>query len=95
MSLKRKLLVVDVAALGWNLVSRAGPLFKDLHFQKAEPVFPALTCCVQAAFRTATPVEKNGMVGNGIFSRELGRPLFWEQSANLVEGERIWSAFRR
>jgi predicted AlkP superfamily pyrophosphatase or phosphodiesterase len=95
MSPQRKLLVVDVAALGWNLVLKAGSLFTDLRFHKAEPVFPALTCCAQAAFRTATPVGKNGMIGNGLFSRELGRPHFWEQSANLVEGERIWSAFRR
>lgn len=95
MPAKRKLLVVEVAGLGWNLVAENGSPFKDLRFRKAEPVFPALTCCAQATFRTATPVGKNGMVGNGLFFRDLGRPLFWEQSANLVAGERIWSEFRR
>jgi len=35
------------------------------------------------------------MVANGVFFRRLRRPMFWEQSAGLVEGERIWEAFRR
>ena len=34
------------------------------------------------------------MVGNGLFFRELRKVLFWEQSARLVEGPRIWEAFR-
>ncbi|MHC5142589.1 MAG: alkaline phosphatase family protein, partial [Planctomycetota bacterium] len=39
------------------------------------------------------PTE-HGMVANGYWSRKLCRPLFWEQSSKLVEGDRIWEGFR-
>jgi predicted AlkP superfamily pyrophosphatase or phosphodiesterase len=88
MPVKSKLLVIDVAALGWNLVSH-------LHeFRPTQSIFPAVTCPVQAAFRTATPPGENGLVANGLFFSELKKVLFWEQSAALVEGPRIWEDFR-
>jgi predicted AlkP superfamily pyrophosphatase or phosphodiesterase len=34
------------------------------------------------------------MIANGFFHRALRKPLFWEQSAGLVEGHRIWERFR-
>ncbi|OGV79786.1 MAG: hypothetical protein A3K19_00540 [Lentisphaerae bacterium RIFOXYB12_FULL_65_16] len=86
---RKKLLVVDVAALGRTL-AWAGPAFR-----LTQSVFPALTCPVQASFRTASPPGAHGMVANGFFFRGLRRTLFWEQSAALVQGERIWSGFRR
>jgi predicted AlkP superfamily pyrophosphatase or phosphodiesterase len=88
MPAKKKLLVVDVAALGWNLVSHLP------EFRPVQSIFPAVTCPVQAAFRTATPVGRNGLVANGLFFPELKKVLFWEQSAALVEGPRIWDGFR-
>lgn len=88
MPAKRKLLVVDVAALGWNLVSHLP------EFRPAQSIFPAVTCPVQAAFRTAAPPSQNGLVANGLFFPELAKVLFWEQSAALVEGPRIWDRFR-
>lgn len=92
----KKLLIIEVAALGYDfLVRRLGrPEWRSLHFHPMETVFPALTCAAQAGFRTATAASAHGMVGNGFFHRELGRPLFWEQSAALVSGQRIWDAFR-
>ncbi|MEO7799596.1 MAG: hypothetical protein ABIY47_17915, partial [Opitutaceae bacterium] len=39
---RKKLLVVDIAALGWNLVSHLP------EFRPAEAVFPAETCTAQA-----------------------------------------------
>lgn len=57
-------------------------------------VFPALTCAVQASFRTGTLPGQHGMIGNGLFHRSLGRPLFWEQSATQVEGSRTWDGLR-
>lgn len=64
---------------------------------RAEPirsVFPSVTCTVQASFRTASPPAGHGMIANGLFFRDLNRPMFWEQSAALVRGERIWRTFR-
>jgi predicted AlkP superfamily pyrophosphatase or phosphodiesterase len=85
---KRKLLVVDTAALGWNLVSHL-PAFKP-----AQAIFPAVTCPVQASFRTGQPTGSHGLVANGLFFDDLRKVLFWEQSSKLVEGPRIWESFR-
>ncbi len=83
-----KLLVVQVAALGWDLV-------KELPgFRSAEAFFPAVTCCAQAGFRTASLPREHGMVANGVRLPELRKILFWEQSSSLVQGERIWSRYR-
>lgn len=85
---KKKLLVVQVAALGWDLVQNQGG------FHKAESFFPAVTCTAQASFRTASQPHAHGMIANGLFFRDLRKVLFWEQSAALVAGERIWKKFR-
>lgn len=85
---KRKLLIVDVAALGWNLVSHLP------EFRPAESIFPAVTCPVQASFRTGRPTGEHGLVANGLFFEELRKVMFWEQAARLVEGTRIWDDFR-
>lgn len=91
----KKLLVVQAAALGCNVLSRyRGERWGGLTFRPMNTVFPAVTCSVQAAFRTALSPEKNGIMGNGFFDRKLGKVMFWEQSAALVGGERIWDDFR-
>lgn len=93
---RRKLVVIDVAALGWDLVS-ARPAAAESHgfrFRRTETVFPALTCPVQASFRTAAHPCFHGLAANGFYARRLARPFFWEQSAGLVYGRRIWSGFR-
>lgn len=91
----KKLLVVDVAALGWDLVARAGEKARPFGFRPLEPVFPAVTCAAQASFRTVAWPRDHGMVGNGLFFRELRRVMFWEQSAGLVAGARFWQRFRQ
>lgn len=88
MSTPKKLLVVDLAALGWNMVSHLP------EFRPAQAVFPAITCTAQASFRTASDPGKHGLIANGLFFKDLTKVLFWEQSATLVEGPRIWESFR-
>ena len=91
----KKLLVIQVAALGHELLRENGaPQWQGLDFAAAQSVFPALTCVAQASFRTAAAPASHGMVANGVFDRRLNRPMFWEQSARLVEGTRIWEKFR-
>lgn len=87
---QKKLLIVDAAALGWNLA--AGQ--RAFSFQKAAPVFPAVTCTAQASFRTASQPRTHGLVSNGLFFSDLRKVLFWEQSSALVQGGRIWEKFR-
>ena len=83
-----KLLVVQVAALGWYLVKEIPG------FQAAEAFFPAVTCTAQAGFRTASLPREHGMVANGVRAADLRKILLWEQSSGLVHGERIWSRYR-
>ena len=91
---RRKLLVVQVAGLGSDLVARHPPRDHALSFRSAKPVFPAVTCTAQASFRTASPPRDHGMIANGLFFGDLKKVLFWEQSASLVAGPRMWNAFR-
>jgi predicted AlkP superfamily pyrophosphatase or phosphodiesterase len=58
-------------------------------------VFPALTCPVQASFRTGQFPSAHGIVANGRFDRASRQCSFWNQSASLVSGGRIWDAFRK
>lgn len=87
-----KLLVIDVAALGWNQAQRI--TVPGISFKPAAPVFPAVTCVAQAGIRTGTSPAQHGLVGNGLWFPDLKKVLFWEQSAALVQGPRIWDAFR-
>ncbi len=90
----KPILVLQVAALGRNIVE-AFPPPQGLRFRFARSIFPAMTCPVQATMRTAAYPEAHGMVANGVFRRDLARALFWEQSARLVEGPRIWDGASR
>ncbi len=89
-----RFLVVQCAALGWNLFPPERPVLADLTFAPLETPRPGLTCSAQAAFRTAAPASRHGMIANGLYHRLLRRPLFWEQSASQVAGPRIWDDFR-
>lgn len=93
---KKKLLVIQVAALGYDFLRRHhGETWHDLRFSALRSVFPAVTCTVQASFRTGLRLSEHGMVANGIFCRDLRRAFFWEQSSALVCGQRLWEGFRR
>lgn len=90
-----RLLVVQVAALSWELLHRHGHVrLGGLRWRPAESVFPALTCPVQASVRTAATPESHGMTANGRFFPSLSKVLFWEQAAALVQGERVWKPLR-
>ena len=90
-----KHLIVIAAGLGYEDLDRRGlKKMAGLEFRPAESVFPAVTCVAQATFRTAAEPCDHGMVSNGFFSRKLLKPSFWEQSAALVAGPRIWDAAR-
>ncbi len=90
-----KLLVVQVAGLGFSFLAENGATsMAGMEFRPVESIFPAVTCSVQASFRTASPPGRHGMPCNGFYDRHLRRPMFWEQSSALVSGPRIWDAAR-
>lgn len=91
----KKVLVLSVAALGADLVRRAGMAeLAGLPLRAMAPVGPAVTCVAQATLRTALPPEAHGMPANGIYLRDTFQSQFWCQSARLVKGRRIWEGFR-
>jgi len=92
--MSKKLLVIDCAAFGWNIQEKYRLSVDGLTFQAMDSTFPGLTCCAQAAFRTASPASEHGMVANGCYFPDLAKSMFWEQSAKLVKGERIWKEAR-
>lgn len=86
-----KKLNVIAAGLGYDLLERNGMLeMAGLKFASAPSVFPAVTSVAQAAMRTGLDVDAHGMISNGRWFDELQRPMFWEQSAGLVAGKRVW-----
>ena len=84
--------IIQVAGLGHELVTQHADLFEKLPhaFHPITPSFPAVTCSAQATFRTGLPCEQHGMVANGVFFREPATVEFWNQSARLIHGERLW-----
>jgi predicted AlkP superfamily pyrophosphatase or phosphodiesterase len=59
-----------------------------------KPVFPSVTCTVQASILTGKYPNEHGVISNGFFDRENMQTLFWEQSTNLVHSEKIWDTIK-
>ena len=90
-----KKLTVVVAGLGYRLLERSAMTeIAGLRFEPRESVFPAVTCVAQASLRTGLLPAEHGMVSNGWWSHDLRKPLFWEQSARIVKGARVWDERR-
>ena len=90
-----KLLLLNVAALGYELLQTHGiTTLAGLPIQALSPTAPAVTCTAQATLRTALPPQQHMMPSNGVFVRDLYQSQFWNQSARLVQGPRIWEDFR-
>ena len=87
-----KKLTVIVAGLGYGLLERhKATEMAGLKFASAPSVFPAVTCTAQGTVRTGLSPFEHGMISNGWWSESLQKPLFWEQSAKLVKGKRVWA----
>jgi len=94
----RPLVVVDVVGLTPALLAHMpnlAALGRDGFTATLDPVFPALTCTVQASFLTGELPRGHGIVGNGWYFRDLGEVLLWRQHNALVGGEKLWTAARR
>ncbi len=59
-----------------------------------KPVFPSVTCTVQASILTGKYPKDHGIISNGYFDRENLQTLFWEQSTKLVQSEKIWDTIK-
>lgn len=97
----RPLLVVNAAGLTPRAL-RHMPRLRSLGadggdppIARLDPVFPAVTCSVQASMVTGLTPSGHGAVGNGWYFRDLGEVLLWRQHNRLVRGEKVWEAARR
>lgn len=92
-----KIFTLLCAALGENIYNDAAraPFWKELHTKSGKSLFPALTCPAQATLRTAALPAEHGMIASGFYDRMLNKAFFWEQSADLYGGTRIWEKFRQ
>lgn len=90
-----KHLTVIAAGMGYGTLERAGMLeMAGMKFESAPSAFPAVTCVAQATLRTGLSPAEHGILSNGWWSNDLQKPLFWEQSARIVKGPRIWDERR-
>jgi predicted AlkP superfamily pyrophosphatase or phosphodiesterase len=60
-----------------------------------EPVFPAVTCTVQASLLSGQYPNKHGIISNGLYDKTNYTVSFWEQSNSLVQADRIWDIAKR
>ena len=94
--------ILDIVGLGVSHISSASQdypnisslLGNDGEYGYMKPVFPSVTCSVQASILTGKYPKEHGIISNGFFDRENLQTLFWEQSTNLVQAEKIWNTLK-
>lgn len=92
-----KLVVVLGAGAGYSFFEsrRQAAFWEKLAPKRADSLFPALTCPVQATLRTASRPASHGMIASGYYDRGLKEAFFWKQPSSLYSGARIWEEFRK
>lgn len=93
----KRTVVLNVVGLTRSLICDRTPHLQALLSGSADigALIPAVTCSMQSTYLTGKLPAEHGIVGNGWYSRELGEVLFWRQSNQLVQSEKIWQAARR
>ena len=61
---------------------------------KMEPVFPSVTCTVQASILSGRYPNEHGIISNGLYDRNNHSVSFWEQPSALVKRERVWDTLK-
>ncbi|MBU2515686.1 alkaline phosphatase family protein [bacterium] len=91
-----KLLFIECASLGHQFAQEnIGDDLLGMPLMKLKPIFPDVTCTVQATLKTGKPPSDHGIICNGYFNRELRKTYFWEQSSQLISGERWFQQGRK
>jgi predicted AlkP superfamily pyrophosphatase or phosphodiesterase len=88
-------IVLDVVGLEYDhldsgLVPNISKIANTGESAKMEPVFPAVTCTVQASILSGKYPNQHGIISNGFYDRNNYTISFWEQSNDLVQTDRIW-----
>jgi predicted AlkP superfamily pyrophosphatase or phosphodiesterase len=95
----RPLMIINVVGLTPGMLGVNTPhlsrLAREGFSRPLETVFPAVTCTVQASMLTGLMPAQHGIVANGWYFRDLNEVMFWKQSNQLIQGEKLYEAARR
>ena len=86
-------IVIDVVGLEYGDIGKLPNISKIAEGGQAarmEPVFPAVTCTVQASVLSGKYPSEHGIISNGLYDRDGYSVSFWEQPSKLVKSDRIW-----
>ena len=88
-------IVIDIVGLEFDhlqsdIIPNISRIASEGECAKMEPVFPAVTCPVQASLLSGTYPSEHGIISNGLYDRTNHNISFWEQSSNLVKTDRVW-----
>lgn len=90
--------VIDVVGLEYDRIGDLPNIAKIAEGGQAarmEPVFPAVTCTVQASALSGKYPSEHGIISNGLYDKDRYSVSFWEQPSKLVKSERIWDIAKR
>ena len=90
----RRLMVINVVGLTHDMIGEDTPNIRALSeigfARPMQTVLPAVTCSVQATLLTGLRPAEHGIVANGWYFRDLAEVMFWKQSNQLIQGERLF-----
>ena len=86
---------LDVSHISSGLIPTISNIANNGEYGYLKPVFPSVTSTVQASVLSGEYPSKHGIISNGFYDWENFQVLFWEQSAKLVQTERIWDVLKK
>jgi len=91
----KRSIVIDIVGLEHQhldsgLVPNIARLAESGEAAPMDPVFPAVTCTVQASLLSGKYPRDHGIVANGLYDRDTYSVSFWEQPSSLVKSPRVW-----
>src|SRR2546430_1275454 len=98
--MRKYYIVIDIVGLEFDhlqsgIIPNISRIASEGESAKMEPVFPAVTCTVQASILSGTYPNQHGIISNGLYDRNNYTTSFWEQSNALVQTDRIWDIIKR
>lgn len=95
----KNIIVINVVGLehkhlNSDLTPNISALAEKGESAKMEPVFPSITCTVQASILSGRYPNEHGIIANGLYDRSSHSVSFWEQPNALVQRERVWDTLK-
>ncbi|HYA85052.1 MAG TPA: nucleotide pyrophosphatase/phosphodiesterase family protein [Candidatus Bathyarchaeia archaeon] len=93
-------IVIDIVGLEfdhlqYDIIPNISRIASEGECAKMEPVFPSVTCTVQASLLSGTYPSEHGIISNGLYDRTNHNISFWEQSSNLVKTDKVWDVAKK